>query len=142
MKTVGLIVMVFFPLAMMKLFQKRTNNFLKKKKTNPGWGPRLKQVCPDRRWTHEGASCVQNYIVWEHQKTHKSLNMNVRKSVDFSKIIIQNKWNFFEQSGHLSTKTRRTKLNLVSAQKSEHELILRLSIAQKSGHEHTKTWWK
>ena len=43
----------------------------------------------------------------------------------------------FEQSGYLSTKTRWTKLNLVNTQKSEHELILRVSKAQKSGHERT-----
>ena len=33
-----------------------------------------------------GASCVQNYIVWKHQKTHESLNMNARKSVERTKV--------------------------------------------------------
>ena len=33
-----------------------------------------------------GASCVQNYIVWKHQKTHESLNMNARKSGERTKV--------------------------------------------------------
>ena len=33
-----------------------------------------------------GASCVQNYKVWKHQKTHDSLKMNARKSVERTKV--------------------------------------------------------
>ena len=33
-----------------------------------------------------GASCVQNYIVWKHQKTHESLDMNARKFGERTKV--------------------------------------------------------
>ena len=61
---------------------------------NPGWGPRRKQVCPDRRWTHEGGvvrsklhslETSKNARKSEHERTkvcrtHESLDMNARKS--------------------------------------------------------------
>ena len=60
----------------------------------PGWGPRRKQVCPDRRWTHEGGvvrsklhslETSKNAQKSEHERTkvcrtHESLDMNAQKS--------------------------------------------------------------
>ena len=46
----------------------------------PGCATSWNEVCPDRKWMHEGASCVQNYVVWKHQKTHEKVKMNEHKS--------------------------------------------------------------
>ena len=52
----------------------------------------------------KGASCVQNYVEWKHQKTHEILRMNARKSDERTKV-----WTWTHES-----------LNM-NARKSEHE---------------------
>ena len=61
---------------------------------HPGWGPRRKQVCPDRRWTHEGGvvrsklhslETSKNARKSEYERTkvcrtHESLDMSAQKS--------------------------------------------------------------
>ena len=68
--------------------------------TLPVWGPRRKQVCPDRRWTHEGGvvrsklhslETSKDARKSEHERTkdwwtHESLDMNARKSGERTKV--------------------------------------------------------
>ena len=91
---------------------------------HPGWDPRRKQVCPDRRWTHEGGvvrsklhslETSKNARKSEHERTkvcrtHESLDMNAKKS-----------------------ENERTKVWLT------HESLD--MNARKSEHERTKVWW-
>ena len=82
-----------------------------------------------------GASCVQNYIVWKHQKrtkvwtwTHESL-LNARKSgLERTKLG----WR------HENRLNARKLVGRTKVWTWTHESLVN---ARKSGHERTKVWW-
>ena len=109
----------------------------------PGWGPRRKQVCPDRRWTHEGGVVRSKYSLETSKnarksghertkvcRTHESLDMNTRKSEHERRKIgkTHESWVNARKSGHERTKVWTW----------THESLVN---ARKSGHERTKVWW-